>query len=144
LKYMYHSDADANAVDVNNDANSNGNGCALAAQQTMKRVEAILVKLRNKSCTRKKILFDDAAANKDGDGGDVGTLQNGYICNIPLLRAPQIQSASHVTGHIAVTRDDVTDPGTCYLQDPWVPTCSNLGRSLRGLGRRQLLPLFPC
>jgi hypothetical protein len=76
--------------------------------------------------------------------GCVGTLQNGYICNVPLPRAPRIQSASHVTSHVAVTGDDVTDPGTCYLQDPWVPTCSDLGRSLWGLGRRQLLPLFPC
>jgi hypothetical protein len=76
--------------------------------------------------------------------GCVGTLQNRCICNVPLLRAPQMQSASHVTCHVAVTRDIVPDPGTCYLQDPRVPTCSNLGRSLRGLGRRQLLPLFPC
>jgi hypothetical protein len=76
--------------------------------------------------------------------GCVGTLQNRYIRNVPLPRAPRIQSASHVTSHIAITRGDVPDLGTCYLQDPRVPTFSNLGRSLRGLGRRQLLPLFPC
>jgi hypothetical protein len=74
----------------------------------------------------------------------VGSLQNGYIRNVPLPRAPWIQSTSHVTNHVAVTYDDKLDPSTCYLQDPWVPTWSNLGRSLRGLGRRQLLPPFPC
>ncbi len=65
--------------------------------------------------------------------GCVGTLQNRYIRNVPLPRAPRIQSTSHVTGHVAITRDDIMDPGTYYLQDPRVPTCSNLGRSLRGL-----------
>ncbi len=66
--------------------------------------------------------------------GCVGTLQNGYIQNVPLPRVvPQIQSASHMTGHRA-------DPDTSYLQDPWVPTCSDLSRLLQG----QLLPLFPC
>jgi hypothetical protein len=74
----------------------------------------------------------------------VGTLQNRYIHNVPLPRAPRIQSASHVTSHIAVTRDNVPDPGTCCLQDPRVPTLSNLDRSLQGLGRSQLLPHFPC
>jgi hypothetical protein len=74
----------------------------------------------------------------------VGTLQNGYIRNVPLPRAPWIQSASHMTSHVAITREDVPDPGTYYLQDPRAPTCSNLGRSLRGLSRRGLLLLFPC
>jgi hypothetical protein len=68
----------------------------------------------------------------------VGTLQNGYIRNVPLPRVPQIQSASLVTG------DHGTNPGTCYSQVPRVPTWSDLGRLLQGLGRRKLLPLFPC
>jgi hypothetical protein len=67
-----------------------------------------------------------------------GTLQNGYIRNVPLPRViPWIKSASHVTGHGA-------DPNTCYSQVSQVSTWSNLGRLLQGLGRRQLLPLFPC
>jgi hypothetical protein len=74
----------------------------------------------------------------------VGILQNGYIRNVALPRAPQIQSTSHMTSHVAVTCDNVPDPGTCYLQDPRVPTCSDLVRSLQGLGRRQLLPFPPC
>jgi hypothetical protein len=70
--------------------------------------------------------------------GCVGTLQNGYIRNVPLPRVvPRVQSASHVTSHGA-------DPDTCYSQVPRVPTCSNLSRSLQGLGGRQLLPIFPC
>jgi hypothetical protein len=68
----------------------------------------------------------------------VGTLQNGYIQNVPLPRVvPRIQSASHVTSHGA-------DPDICCLQVPRVPTCRDLSRLLQGLGGRQLLPLFPC
>ncbi len=63
--------------------------------------------------------------------GCVGTLKDGYVHNVPLLRAPRIQHTSH-TGH--VTHD------TCYLaQLPHIPTWSDLTRSLAGLGRR-LLP----
>jgi hypothetical protein len=48
--------------------------------------------------------------------GCVGTLQNGYIRNVPSPRvAPRIQSATHVTGHGA-------DPNTCYSQVPRDPT----------------------
>ncbi len=70
--------------------------------------------------------------------GCVGTLQNGYIQNVPLPRVvPRIQSASHVTSHRV-------DPNTCYLQVLRVPTCSDLNRSLQGLGGKGPLPLFPC
>jgi hypothetical protein len=40
--------------------------------------------------------------------GCVGTLDDGYVCNVPLPRAPQIQSASHVTCHRAVTHEGST------------------------------------
>jgi hypothetical protein len=35
----------------------------------------------------------------------VGTLNDGYVCNVLLLRAPWIQSANHVTCHGDVMRD---------------------------------------
>ncbi len=38
----------------------------------------------------------------------VGTLKDGYIRNVPLPRAPQIQSASHLTSHGAITCDGAT------------------------------------
>ncbi len=38
----------------------------------------------------------------------VGTLDDGYIRNVPLPRAPRIQSASHVTCHGAVKRGGST------------------------------------
>ncbi len=38
----------------------------------------------------------------------VGTLNDGYIRNVPLPRAPRIQSASHLTCHGAVKRDGST------------------------------------
>jgi hypothetical protein len=64
--------------------------------------------------------------------GCVGTLKDGYIRKVPLLRAPQIQLTSHVTN---VTHD------TCYLaQVPRIPTWSDLTGSLASLGRRALLP----
>jgi hypothetical protein len=40
--------------------------------------------------------------------GCVGTLNDGYVPNVPLPRAPRIQSASHVTCHGAITRDGST------------------------------------
>ncbi len=40
--------------------------------------------------------------------GCVGTLKDGYVHNVPLPRAPQIQSASHVTSHRAVMCDGAT------------------------------------
>jgi hypothetical protein len=64
--------------------------------------------------------------------GCVGTLKDGYIHKVPLLRAPRIQHASHMT---TVAHD------TCYLaQVPRIPTWGDLMRSLAGLGRRTLLP----
>jgi hypothetical protein len=40
--------------------------------------------------------------------GCVGTLDDGYIHNVPLPRAPWIQSTSHVTCHRAIMRDGST------------------------------------
>ena len=57
---------------------------------------------------------------------DVGTLEGGYVRNIPLPRVPRVQSASHMTG-------------TCYSQVPHVPTWSDRTRLLAGLGR-SILP----
>ncbi len=86
--------------------------------------------------------------------GCVGTLQTGYIQNVPSPRVvPRIQSASHGANHMTshgachVTNHVTShggDPDTCYLQFPRVPKCSNLSRLIQGLGVRQLLPLFPC
>jgi hypothetical protein len=72
--------------------------------------------------------------------GCVGTLDDGYVPNIPLPRAARIQSASHVTCYGAVMRDAVTEPGTntdnCYSQDAHVPMWGNLMmRLLAGLDR---------
>ncbi len=56
----------------------------------------------------------------------VGTLDDGYLCKVPLpSRAPQIQNPGHVTC-AAVTERDKSD--TCYLQVPHIPTWSDLVR----------------
>jgi hypothetical protein len=67
--------------------------------------------------------------------GCVGTLKNGYVRNIPLPRAPRIQSANHMTSNKQVMIDS---QDTCYLQVPRVPTWSNLTGSRTGLGRNIL------
>ena len=65
----------------------------------------------------------------------VGTLKDGYVCKVPLPRAPWIQHASSVP---------ITEYDTCYsAQVPRIPTWSDLTRSLAGFGRRTLLPFSP-
>ncbi len=59
----------------------------------------------------------------------VGTLEGGYVHNVPLPRVPRVQRASHMTG-------------TCYSHVPRVPTWSDLTRLLAGLGRC-ILPFSP-
>ncbi len=70
-----------------------------------------------------------------------------YIRSTPLAyvpAAPRIQSGGHVTSHGPVTHDDVTEPDTCYLQVPLLPTWSDLIRSLTGLGRcPRIIPFSP-
>jgi hypothetical protein len=68
--------------------------------------------------------------------GCVGTLDGGYVRNIPLPRVPQVQSASLVTSTSCKTMDSAID--SCYSQVPCVPTWSDLARSLAGLGRNIL------
>jgi hypothetical protein len=67
--------------------------------------------------------------------GCVETLDGGYICNVPLPRVPQLQSASLMTSKTG-TQD------TSYSQVPWVSTWSDLTRLLAGMGRR-MLPFAP-
>ncbi len=67
--------------------------------------------------------------------GCVGTLKDGYVRNVPLPRAPRIQSANHVTSNKQVVIDS---QDTCYLQVPRVPTWRDLTRLLTGLGRNIL------
>ncbi len=69
----------------------------------------------------------------------VDTLKDGYVQNVPLPRAPRIQSANHVTSKKQVTIDS---QDTCYLQVPRVPTWSNLTRLLAGW-RKNILPFSP-
>jgi hypothetical protein len=52
--------------------------------------------------------------------GCVGTLNDGYVCRVPLLRPPRMQSSDHVRCNVTVTRDAVD---TCYLgRVPLIPT----------------------
>jgi hypothetical protein len=73
--------------------------------------------------------------------GCVGTLDDGYVPKVPLLRAPRIQSTEHVTCNVTGTRDNVH---TCYLEQvPRIPMWRDLSRSLAGISRTTILPLLP-
>jgi hypothetical protein len=83
--------------------------------------------------------------------GCVGTLKNGYVHNVPLPRAPRIQSASHVTNQSQgnaykyASDSHVTNwphTNTCYSQESHVPTWYDLVRSLAGLGSN-IPPFYP-
>ena len=83
--------------------------------------------------------------------GCVGTLKNGYVCNVPLPRAPRIQSASHVTNQSQVDaykyasdRHVTNQPhmNICYSQEAHVLMWCYLIRSLVGLGSN-ILPFSP-
>ncbi len=67
--------------------------------------------------------------------GCVGTLQGGYVHNVPLPRAPQLQSASLMTSKTGIQ-------DTCYSQVTQIPMWSNLTRLLEGMERR-MLPFAP-
>jgi hypothetical protein len=68
---------------------------------------------------------------------DVGTLKDGYVCNVPLPRVPQIHSASPTTSHESIApKTGITLPG--YLQVPsWIPTLPKIG-SILGFSQRLL------
>jgi hypothetical protein len=68
--------------------------------------------------------------------GCVGTLEGGYVCNVPLPRIPQRQSTSPVA--CAATLTEST--GTYYSKVPRIPTLSELTSSLEGLDKTTILP----
>jgi hypothetical protein len=67
----------------------------------------------------------------------VGTLQDGYVRNVPLPRVPQIQSASPTTSHEEIAQKaEIPIPG--YLHVPsWIPMLPKLG-SILGFSQRLL------
>ena len=69
----------------------------------------------------------------------VGTLESGYIRNIPLPRIPQIQSTSQVVS--ALTSRESND--TCYLWVAWIPTWRKLSFLPEGFGTIPIVHFFP-
>jgi hypothetical protein len=67
--------------------------------------------------------------------GYVGILEGGYVCNVPLHRVPQLQSASLMTSKTGI-QDNF------YSQVTRIPTWRNFTRLLVGMGRR-MLPFAP-
>jgi hypothetical protein len=83
-----------------------------------------------------KCIKEKYELTKDWDGNLVGTLKDRYVRNVPLPRAPWIQSANHMTSNEQAVMDS---QDTCYLQVPIVPKWSDLTRSLTGV-RRNVFP----
>ncbi len=69
----------------------------------------------------------------------VGTLENGYIRNVPLPRIPQIQSTSQVASALTSRESHIT----CYSRIAWNPTWSELSCSPEGFGTIPIVPFFP-
>jgi hypothetical protein len=80
--------------------------------------------------------------------GWVGTLENGYVRNVPLPRIPRIQSTSQVaipeveanTFSVLTCRESAV---TCYSRIAWIPTYSKLSCSPEGFGTIPIVPFFP-
>ncbi len=68
-----------------------------------------------------------------------GTLENGYVRNLPLPRIPRIQSTSQVASALTSRESHVT----CYLRIAWIPTWSKLSCLPEGFGTIPIVPFFP-
>ena len=67
----------------------------------------------------------------------VGTLKDGYVCNVRLPRVPQIQSATPTPRHEAIApKAGIPLPGYVHVPS-WIPTLPNLG-SILGFSQRLL------
>jgi hypothetical protein len=71
--------------------------------------------------------------------GCVGTLEGGYVRNVPLPRVPGVQSASLVTGTSCETMNAVID--TCYSQ---VQCAVERSRQIASRFGEEYPPLFSC
>ncbi len=69
----------------------------------------------------------------------VGTIENGYVRNVPLPRIPRIQSTSQVASALTSRESHVT----CYSRIGWIPTWSELICSPDGFGTILIVPFFP-
>ena len=69
----------------------------------------------------------------------VGTLENGYVRNVPLPRIPQIQSTNQIASVLACIEPAVS----CYARIAWIPTYSKLMCSPEGFGTIPIVPFFP-
>jgi hypothetical protein len=115
------------------DANASleGSVCApvVAATFPLRAVPATESSLDGSVCAPLVAAMLSPLAVHDKNAPPVGTLEGGYVRNVPLPRVPRVQSASPMTG-------------TCYSQVPHVPTWSDLTILLAGLGR-WILPFSP-
>jgi hypothetical protein len=71
--------------------------------------------------------------------GCVGTLENGYVRNVPLPRIPQIQSTNQIAS-VLICRNHTN---TWHSRIPWIPTYSELRCSPEGFGTIPVVPFFP-
>ena len=72
--------------------------------------------------------------------GCVGTLDHGYVRNVPLPRAPLRQSPVQVTCNMQVSHDN---PITSYSEVRRIPTRRDISRSITSLSRTKILTIAP-
>ncbi len=70
--------------------------------------------------------------------GCVGTLENGYVRNVPLPRIPQIQSTNQVAS-VLIYKNPTNN---CYSRIAWIPTYSKLRCLPEGFGTIPIVPFF--
>ena len=71
--------------------------------------------------------------------GCVGTLEDGYVRNVPLPRIPRIQSTTQVASALTCREQACS----CYARIAWIPTYSELMCSPEGFGTIPIAPFFP-
>ncbi len=91
----------------------------------------------------KNSLWELPCANRPSTlKGCVGTIQDGYVHNVPLPRVPQIQSASLTTCHETIApKAGIPLPGYSPVSS-WIPMLPKLG-SILGFIQRLLWPFPP-
>ena len=69
----------------------------------------------------------------------VGTLENGYVRNVPLPRIPRIQSTNQVASVLMCREPAIS----CYSRIAWIPTYSERLCLPEGFGTIPIIPFSP-
>jgi hypothetical protein len=134
------------AVMTNHRGNSNYNlttwhGAANLSTLTPDQLRMLILEpcLHDGPITLRTAMFNLTDVEVDNMTIIVGTLENGYVRNVPLSRIPQIQSTSQVATALTSRESHVT----CYSWITLIPTWSELSCSPEVFGTIPIVPFFP-